>query len=162
MSKTLSQLQRKTLFRYVHSAAAELGEDPEAYRKRVMKDVLDAEHLADVNPRGDYERLMSRICSDAGDFNRALSFSVAAVGRYRYAILATAREILAFSPNSSTRPIDYVAGLMFQSRMIKDRPTPLYIARLESDSGWLDFSTRDLKNLLAMLHSHLSRLKRRS
>ena len=158
----LTNAQRHILFAAVRKAAAELGEaSSEAYRKRVMAEELGVEHLSDVSRSWGFDRIMARFSSDGGDFDRALSYSLAAVGRYRSVIMRTAQAILAYSPASKTRPVDYVAGIMLQSRMIKDA-SPLYVSRLESDSGWLDFTVPQLKSLLAILSTHLRKLKRKS
>lgn len=63
----LSQSQRMTLFATIHEAAREQGEQPEAYRKRIMAEELGVDHLSEVSRGSGFDRLMARVCRDAGD-----------------------------------------------------------------------------------------------
>ena len=67
----LSGAQRRALFATVRGAARETGEDPEAYRRRIMREELGVEPLCQVSATTGFDRLMARTCSDAGDFVQA-------------------------------------------------------------------------------------------
>ena len=73
--KPLTPLQRKALFMGIRPAAIEVGEDPEVYRKRILKEELGVEHLDEVSRNGGFDKLMSRIWADRGDYERAISYS---------------------------------------------------------------------------------------
>jgi hypothetical protein len=146
----LTASQRCTLFAAIRDAARGLGETPEVYRKRVMREELGVEHLAEVSRTDGYDRLMSRICRDAGDDARAIRFAVAPAARYRRAILEAAGRI------APGRAVEYVAGVMVQARMVHADPAELAVS-LTTDSGWAHFSVGQLKKVLAMLRIHVKR-----
>lgn len=150
-SNGLSESQRRTLFATIREAAREQGEQPEAYRKRVMAEELGVEHLSQVGRGGDFDKLMSRVCRDAGDDARAIQYSLAAVARFRHLIVATAEKI---APGNA---LEYVAGVMIQSRTVRDVRPAILAARLSTDSGWLDLTNPQLRRLLSMLKTHLRR-----
>lgn len=149
----LSQSQRCTLFAMIREASREQGEQPEAYRKRVMAEELGVEHLSEVSRGSGFDRLMARVCRDAGDDARAIDYSLSAVARYRALILDAAEKI---APGAA---LDYVAGVMIQSRTVRGVSQPVLAARLTVDSGWLDLTDAQLRRILAMLKTHLRRLQ---
>lgn len=152
MSNCLSQSQRMTLFAMIREAAREQGEQPEAYRKRIMAEELGVDHLSEVSRGSGFDRLMARVCRDAGDDARAIKYSLSAVARYRHLIVETAEKI---APGNA---LEYVAGVMIQSRTVRDVRPAILAARLSTDSGWLDLTDPQLRRLLAMLQTHLRRL----
>lgn len=149
----LTNSQRHVLFATIRAAAGELGEDQEAYRKRVMAEELGVEHLCDVSRSTGYDLLMARICRDAGYCDSAIKYALSAVNRYRHLIVERAEKI---APGNA---LGYVAGVMIQSRTVRDVRQAALAARLETDSGWLDFTVPQLQRLLAMLATYLRRLK---
>jgi len=149
-SSTLTRPQRAAFWRAAAMAAKELGEPLESYRKRVMREELDVEHLADVSRTTGYDCLMARIWHDAGRDDLAVNCVTSATTRLRHVIVAAATQI---APES---PLWYLAGIMIQSRtVIMDRS--ILAARLSMDSGWLDFTIPQLRRILAMLQTHLRR-----
>ena len=151
MVNGLTQSQRRTLFATIREAAREQGEEPEAYRRRVMAEELGVEHLADVSRGSGYDQLMARVCRDAGDDARAIKFALATSTRLRHLVVETA-EILA--PGNA---LGYVAGVMIQSHTVRGTDQSTLAARLASDSGWMDFTDPQLRRILAMLKTHLRR-----
>ena len=157
MSKTsLTPSQRRAFFSTVRQAAQELGEDPEVYRHRILKEELGVEHLADVRRGFDYDRLMSRACSDCGDFDRAIKYVGGGVKRLKHLIVAVAEKIVAAKSDWPGTAYDYIAGVMHQCGMERGRPA-LFAAQLESGSGWDRFDEGQLRRLLVMLATHLNR-----
>ena len=73
MANSLSQSQRRTLFATIRAAAREQGEQPEAYRKRVMAEELGVEHLSQVTATTGYDTLMARICRRFAEGGRPYS-----------------------------------------------------------------------------------------
>lgn len=152
MPNGLTQSQRMTLFATIREAAREQGERPEAYRKRILAEELGVDHLSEVSRGSGFDRLMARVCRDAGNDARAIKYSLSAVARYRHLIVKTAERI---APGNA---LEYVAGVMIQSRTVCDVRHPSLAARLSTDSGWLDLTDPQLRRLLAMLQTHLRRL----
>ena len=152
MANGLSQSQRCILFETIREAAHEQGEEPEAYRKRVMREELGVEHLADVSRGLGFDLLMARVCRDAGDDVSAIKYATASTARLRH-LITDAAEALA--PGNA---LSYVAGVMIQSRTVRGYDQSTLAARLASDSGWLDFTDAQLRRVLAMLKTHLRRL----
>lgn len=144
----LSQSQRCTLFATIRAAAREQGEQPEAYRKRVMAEELGVEHLSQVTATTGYDTLMARIC---GDDANAIKYALATSTRLRHLITDAAEAI---APGNA---LGYVAGVMIQSHTVRGYDQPTLTARLASDSGWLDLTNPQLRRLLAMLKTHLRR-----
>lgn len=151
MANGLSQSQRRTLFATIRAAAREQGEQPEAYRKRVMAEELGVEHLSQVTATTGFDTLMARICRDAGDDANAIKYALATTTRLRH-LITDAAEALA--PGNA---LGYVAGVMIQSHTVRGYDQPTLTARLASDSGWLDLTNPQLRRLLAMLKTHLRR-----
>lgn len=147
----LSQSQRRTLFATIREAAREQGEQPEAYRKRIMADELGAEHLAQVSPTLGFDTLMARACRDAGDTASAIKYALGATTRLRHLILEAAAQI---APHA---PLEYVAGVMLQSRTVTGINLVLLVARLSQESFWCQLSASQLRRVLAMLLTHLRR-----
>jgi len=149
--KPMTPNQRKVLFRMIRPAAFEAGEDPEVYRKRIMKEELGVEHLSEVSSTTGYDRLMSRISRDSGDDASAIKYALAATGRVRRLIMEAAEKI---APGNA---LGYVAGVLIQARMVRGCGEVTLAARLASDFGWTVFTARQLRQVLAILKVHLRR-----
>lgn len=159
MSKTtLTPAQRRAFFSTVRQAAQELGEDPEVYRQRILKEELGVEHLADVRRGFDYDRLMARACRDSGDFDRAIKYAGGGAKRLKHLIVGAAEKIVAKKGDWTGTAYDYIAGVMIQCGMVQGRPA-VVAAQLESGSGWDRFDEGQLRRLLIMLATHLNRVK---
>ena len=156
MKKPLTPLQRRLFFMAIRPAAQEVGADLEECRKRILKEELGVEHMSDVGKTGDFDKLMSRIYQDRGDYARALEYSTGSVSRLAHLAVKAAERIVAAKGDWSGTAYDYIAGVMHQSGMAKGRPSIL-AARLASESGWLDFTEPQLKCLVMMLNTHVRR-----
>ena len=157
MTRTLTPLQRRTLFMAIRPAAQEVGDDPESYRRRILREELGVEHLADVSRCGDFDRLMARIWQDRGDYARALEYSMGSFSRLKHLIVAAAERIVAAKPDWRGTAYDYIAGVMRQSGMIDPKTPRAWCDRLAADSGWLDFTEPQMRRLLMMLNTHVRR-----
>ena len=151
MTNGLTQPQRRTLFAAIREAARETGEQPEAYRKRVMLEELGVEHLSAVSRAEGYDQLMARVFRDAGEDARAVKFALATSTRLRHLITEAAQTL------APTNPLGYVAGILIQSHTVRGLDQPTLAARLSSDSGWMDLTDPQLRRILAMLKTHLRR-----
>ena len=160
-TRPLSAMQRRTLFAYLRPAAIEVGEDPESYRKRILREELGVEHLSEVSRGDGFDRLMSRIHQDAGDFERAIPYAQGSLIRLRFLCVQAARQILAASPEPvRSTPYEYIAGVMCRARLVEGKPTKLFAESLASLGTWTRFSPSDVKAVLMMLNSLLTRLRR--
>ena len=159
--KTLTPLQRKALFMGIRPAAIEVGEDPEVYRKRILKEELGVEHLDEVSRNGGFDKLMSRIWADRGDYERALSYSKGSEVRLVHLIVDAAKKIVAASPDYDGNEYQYVVGVMVQSKMFKTLPSTEPAAFIhEMNFGY--YTEGQLKSLLVMLNAYLGRLRSRT
>ncbi|MBQ1428226.1 MAG: hypothetical protein IIZ06_01035 [Kiritimatiellae bacterium] len=149
-SSTLTRPQLAAFWRAAAMAAKEVGEPLESYRKRVMREELGVEHLAEVSRTTGFDTIMARIWHDAGRDDLAVNCATAATTRLRHVIVAAATQI---APES---PLVYLAGVMLQSRTV-NMDKSILAACLSTDSGWLDFTIPQLRRILAMLQTHLRR-----
>lgn len=157
MSKTsLTPSQRRAFFMALRLAADEVGEDPEPYRRRILKEELGVEHLGDVSRTGGFDKLMARIWSDSGDYDLALQYSQGASVRFVRLIVDAGQKIVAKKGDWTGTAYDYIAGVMIQCGMVQGRPA-VVAAQLESGSGWDRFDKGQLRRLLVMLATHLNR-----
>lgn len=157
--KPLTQLQRKAFFMGIRPAAIEVGEDPEAYRRRILKEELGVEHLGEVSRNGGFDKLMSRILADRGDYDKAAKYAISNLKRLRYLVVSAARRIVAAKDDWTGTAYDYIAGVMIQCGMAQGRPS-VVASELLSESGWLRFNELQLKRLLMMLNTHLGRKRK--
>lgn len=157
--KPLTPLQRKALFLALRAAAFELGEDPESYRRRILKEELGVEHLSEVSRNGGFDKLMSRIWADRGDYERALSYSNGSAVRLVHLIVDAAKKIVAVSPDYDGNEYQYVVGTMAQSKMFERLPGTEPAAFMH-EMGW--YKEEKLKRLLMMLNAYLGRLRSRT
>ena len=161
MSKpSLTPLQRRTFFMALRPAALEVGEDPESYRKRILKEELGVEHLGDVKRTGDFDKLMARLWSDRGDYVRALDYSKGSEVRLVHLIVDAAKKIVAASPDYDGNEYQYVVGTMAQSKMFERLPgTEPAVFMHEMCYGY--YKEEQLKSLLVMLNAYLGRIRKR-
>lgn len=160
-SHSLTPLQRRTFFRALRPAAVECGEKPEEYRKRVLMEELGVESLSEVSRGSGFDRIMTRVCNDSGDYATALRYSMGTFSRLKMLIVSAAKRIVAAKPDWHGTVWNYISGVMHNSGMVKDCETRDLAVRLESDSGWMDFTEDQLKRLLMMLNAQVHRNQRK-
>lgn len=147
----LSEFQRRTLFATIREAAREQGEEPETYRRRIMRDELGVEHLSQVSATSGFDTLMARVCADAGDAQRAAIYATQAARRLQHVIIEAARRL------APAHPCDYVAAVMVQSRLAPVGDNATLADRLRNGSAWLDVPEPHLRRILVMLKTHIRR-----
>ena len=157
MKNQLTALQRATLFAHVKNAAAECGEKPEAYRKRIMREELGVDHLSEVSRTDGFDKLMCRMLKDCHDYSHALDYVGGDVKRLRYLALSAASRICDGAPFDVERMLcRYVAGVMINMKFSSsDRDT--LAMRLQRDDGWDDFTPMQLKKVVAALNLQVRR-----
>ena len=156
----LTQLQRATLFAHVKNAAAECGEKPEVYRKRIMREELGVDHLSEVSRTDGFDKLMCRMLKDMGEYSQALNYIGGDIRRLRYLALSAARQCCDGSPlsdaDAEAMVCKYVAGLMVRMNLSRLSPGALAIM-LQRDDGWDDFTPMQLKKVVAALNLQVRR-----
>lgn len=130
MANGLSQSQRRTLFATIRAAAREQGEQPEAYRKRVMAEELGVVHLSQVSSTTGYDTLMARICRDAGDDANAIKYTLAgnrinkeylfATGQPepRFSSFRTSILVINFCHNTDYLTVDHTGAVWRKHRIV--------------------------------------------
>jgi len=156
---TLTPLQRKAFFMGLRPAALEAGEDPEIYRKRILREELGVEHMSEVDRGSGFDKLMSRIWQDRGDYERASEYARGSFSRLKHLIVGAAQKIVERKPDYHGSAFDYIVGTMFQAKMLDHEPNVFDSERLARDANWMKFSEQQLKHLLMMLNAHLGRLR---
>ena len=161
----ISKQQQGQFWRVFAQACTSLGipgDGRDEYRHRVLREETGTEHLGDINPTDDFDKVMTRLAMDAGDYALAGKYSAGDVSRYRKLILDRARDIIA---GTETTPGEYVAGIMFQGRMVyRPHDTPkTFGARLDADDigPWSDSPTATLRLLLQIVTTEWRKVQAR-
>lgn len=153
----LTRLQKATLFMHVKDAARECGEEPESYRKRIMREELGVDHLAEVTRTTGFDKLMRRIFEDCGEYSRALDYIAGDERRLRHLAMEAAKAIVRQSPDRADRSAyRYVAGVMLKMRFSPQTVDSLS-TKLQLDDGWNDFTPIQLRKVVSALQAHIRR-----
>lgn len=155
---SLSKPQIKLLFSAIREAAENVGEKPEEYRKRVMKEELGVEHLAEVTKTVGFDKLMQRVLADSGRFEAAMNYVGADINRLRFVLLRAATRVLMNMGREANESevYKYVAGIMTQMRISYQDRDSLWF-KLQRKDGFDDFSPYQLKKVIAALQTHIRR-----
>ena len=150
----LSHAQMRSFFAALRKTT--VGEDSEAYRRRILLEELGVEHMSQVSSTDDYEKLMTRMALDRGDYEDALRYSAGSLRRLHYLIGAAAKHLVVEERfrGSGWR---YLAGILVQAGMVQAADENL-INRLANPEGWMDFTELQMKKVLMMLQKQLRRL----
>lgn len=122
--------------------------DRETYRKALMAEECGKQHLADLSPCQDYERIMLRLCMDAGDYASAAHWETAGERRIAHLVEVCARQLMQLHGSSESDALAYVLGVIRQAR---------FPCRLDGGVWWLDLVESQLSALFAMLDTHRRR-----
>lgn len=161
----ISKQQQGQFWRVFAQACTSLGipgDGRDEYRHRVIREEAGVEHLGDISPTGDFDKVMTRLALDAGDFALAAKYSAGDVSRYRKLILDRAGDIIA---GTATTPGEYVAGIVFQGRMVyRPYDTPkTFGAKLDSDDlgVWTDMPVATLRLVLQIVTTEWRKVQAR-
>lgn len=150
--KSISGKQMRRFWRSFSAACREQGlsgrEEREEYRKRVLREEAGVESLREVDALGGFDRVMQRVESDAGNWERAVSFSQGDFGRMRHKIEAAAEKIVG---RADVRP--YVEALA--------RKLGCVVAR-GCQWDYSDCTLAQLRKVLAALNKQVKRLERKA
>lgn len=155
----LSKSQLGTFFSEVKKAAENVGQDVEEYRKEIMRQEVGVEHLRDVTKTTGYDKLMQRVYSDQGNYEKALSFVGGDVKRMRFLAIRTATRILLNKGEAGIGDravMSYIAGLMTQMHLSTLDREHLTV-QLMRENGWDDFPAARLRQVVSALSIHARR-----
>ena len=159
-TSSLTQRQRSAFFLALRAACVELGHDTpesrEEYRKTVMREEAGVEHLADLSRTVDFDAVMRRFASDAGDFEMASRFAVADEYRKVAIVRACCAQVLQLNGTTpgTVDAADYLGGIVEQARIPCGRD-------LIDSTFWMDCNPDHLLTLFQILDTHRRRLLRR-
>lgn len=135
------------------------------FRHKLLKEEAGVEHLADLDGGEEFESVMIQLAYRADDYDLANRFAGNETRRYWFIILKKAREILSSSEDKSAMdPELYVAGILFQSRLIH-RPwetTQTLAEKLKTENEWETLSVYTLRVLLQIVATEVNRIRKRA
>ena len=165
----LTPAQRSAFFRALSAASIELGHDTpaarEAYRREVMREEAGADHAADIDPGAGYDRVMSRLAVDGGDWAAASRFATGEERRMAHLVEQCARQVIElktiednpaalFAPETiKVSPVGYVVGCLRQAGLL--------VTQTPAGDWWADISGSAAFSVFRMLDTHRRRLLKR-
>lgn len=166
----ITKSQQNIFWRWVSQAASNLGrttsQEREDYRRRVLREEAGVEHLADLGKGEPFEKVMMRLCEDAGDYQEASAWAIGGVKRYRHLIRERIREIFARKEalgieQKSVWVDGYAASILMQGRLVITTCSQDELGqRLEHDLEWEDIPELCLRKLLQIVTTELRRLEK--
>ena len=150
---SLTKPQLAAYWRAATSAARNVGEPVEDYRKRVMSEECGVASVKALNRTADFDKVMLRFSVDAGDYGAAGKFATAGAERLSRLVCICAAQIMQLkgAPPGSTAAAEYLAGVISQAR----------ISCGSDVSGiWMDCPQDTLMALFHILDTHRRRLLR--
>ena len=132
------------------------GNTREDYRRRVLKEEAAVESLTRLEGQGAFEKVMTRLWSDAENYEQALVFGEGSVRRKEYIARAMAREILSREgkETSDAAANGYICGVLKQAGY----RAPQDASGAQVFDNLTDFEQR---RVIYMLSKHVSRLRKR-
>ena len=155
----ITPAQRSAFFRALQAASIELGHDTpeerEAYRKQVMREEAGKEHLAELSRTADFDAVMRRFASDAGDFETASRFAIADDARKAAILRICCAQVLQLKgcAAGTAEAADYLSGIVEQARIPCGRD-------VRDSSFWMDCAPGNVLTLFQILDTHRRRLLR--
>ena len=149
----LTRPQLALFWRKFSAACAELGvADRDAYRHAVLREEGGVEHLAQLGRTRGFDRVMLRLCSDAGDYASAARFESGDERRMAELCADCATQLLQLAGSTETSAIAYIGGILRQARL--DPPVPC------GSDWWLDVPAGHALAVFQILDTHRRRLLR--
>lgn len=149
--KGLTDRQRLAYWRVVSEACWELGlkskADRDGYRRRVMREETGKWSLTQLNRTVDYDRVMRRMCVDAGKYDAAVQFGLGDFGRMVHKVEAAAREAA-----GTDKVLAYVEGVARRAGITWSRGVAF---------NYQELSIPQLRMVLQILQTQVRRMRRR-
>lgn len=155
--RPLTQNQKRLFWRAMQAACINLGlstqTERDDYRHKVLFEETKNRHFAQLNRTIDFDRVMTRLAKDAGDWQTASKF--ASGDEYRLAVMVKicCSQIMQLKglPDGSDAAKRYLAGILEQSRI----PCGTNVT---DSSFWMDISKDSLRIVFQILDTHRRRL----
>ena len=153
----ITPAQRNAFFRAMSAACQNLGldtqDDRELYRKQVMREECQKEHLAQLSRTTDFDRCMARFANDAGDWQTAIKFASGDAYRMAVIIKICCYQIMQLKgvPSGSDAANQYLAAILERSRIACG-------TYANDASFWMDVSKDSLLTVFQILDTHRRRL----
>ncbi len=123
------------------------------YRHRVVRELTGRESVKDLRSSADYDTVMARLWSDAGDYGRAIHYRINAERRQAYAIRVLACQLMQLKGGDEDGARRYVGGVLDQARIAH--------GRRDDGAWWMDVAEPQLSDLVKMLDTERRRILRR-
>ena len=152
LEKCLTPKQKAAFWRAF--AAARLvvqPQDQDSWRHNILIEETGKFSLLDLDRKGDFEAVMRRLWSEAGNWEEAVRYSVGDERRAAFLIKVVAAQVLQLMDDETTRAAAYVAGVLRQSRLVTN-------AVAERGDFWLDIPLANALKVFQMLDTHRRRL----
>lgn len=139
-------------------ACAELGigreSERQAYRRRVVRELTGRESLRDVRSAEEFDAVMARLWSDAGNYARAIHYRIGPERRTARVVRVLACQLMQLKGGSEADAQAYVGGVLDQARVPNGRS-------LDDGSYWMDLAPERLRGLVKILDTERRRILRR-
>lgn len=149
----MTEKQKRAFWLQFAAACRNLGiptEDRDDYRKAVILEEAKANHLAEVNNTDGFEAVMQRLAADAGEWDRAASFTAGNARRIGAMVVDCTRQVFELAGTSGD-PEAYAQGILRQAGL--DRA-----GVLSGDCWYLDYPEATPVKVFQILDSHRRRL----
>lgn len=138
-------------FKQACDAQGVYGDDRDGYRHGLLEEETGKRSLNDINRTGDFDRVMYRLASEAGDFALAAQFAHADTSRIGHLIKVCCLQLMQLKGADEDEARRYLGGILDQARI----PNGV----TGDDRGcWLDLSVGQAANVFKMLDTHRRRL----
>lgn len=150
----LTQKQTWAYFKAAQAGAAAMNIDRETYRHKVMREEAGVDSIKLLDRRAGYEAVMTRMWTDAGDYEMAARFMGGDARRLGMLCEVCANQIAQITGRQEGGGVAYVDGVLSQAG---------YPCRPSSGAGWyLDIPESSTRRVFAMLDTHRRRLLRQA
>lgn len=123
------------------------------YRHRVIREATGRESVRDIRSSADYDTVMARLWSDAGDYGRAIHYRINSERRQAYVIRVLACQLMQLKGGDGDGARRYVGGVLDQARIAH--------GRRDDGAWWMDVAEPQLSDLVKMLDTERRRILRR-
>lgn len=152
MEKGLTPKQKAAFWRAFSAAKLVVQpQDADAWRHKILMEETGKMSLLDVNRRGEFEAVMRRLWSEAGNWDEAVRYTVGDERRAAFMIKVVATQVLQLLGSDVPGPDAYLAGVLRQSRLVTT-------AVAERGDFWMDIPLANTLKVFQMLDTHRRRL----
>lgn len=150
----MTEKQKRAFWLQFAAACRNLGiptEDRDDYRKAVILEEAKANHLAEVNNTDGFEAVMQRLAADAGEWDRAASFTAGNARRIGAMVNDCARQVCELACNGQANATAYARGVLDQSGLKR-------AGVIDGDAWYMDYPEATSFKVFQILDSHRRRL----